>query len=158
MQAEASMRWIAEVVQELGLTLNTDKIHSGHIREGFDFVGYTFREGISPKSGKLVRVKMPRKQSCKSIRRNLKEKLKGECLGKTLDELIPMLNRSIRGWAQYFRSGQCYQALLELHGYVCEQLRIFMRRRHSTKRSRGYNRWSNTFFCRKGLVYAPNLR
>ncbi len=156
--AEASMRWIEEVVQDLGLELNADKTHMGHIREGFDFVGFTFREGVSPKSGKLVRVRIPRKQSCKAIRRNLKEKLKGECLGKTLEELIPMLNRSIRGWAQYFRSGQCYLSLLELHCYVCEQLRIFMRRRHSTKRTRGYNRWSNTFFCRKGLVYAPNLR
>ena len=146
-QAEASMRWITEVVHELGLELNSDKTHMGHIRDRFDFVGYTFREGISPKSGNLVRVKMPRKQSIKSIRYNLKEKLKATCLGATLDEVIPILNRSIRGWANYFRSGQCYKALAELHCYVCEQLRIFMRRRHSTKRTRGYNRWSNSFFC-----------
>jgi group II intron reverse transcriptase/maturase len=157
-QAEASMRWIEEVVHELGLELNTDKTHMGHIREGFDFVGFTFREGPSPKTGKMVRSRMPRKQSRKNIRHNLKETLKGECLGRSLEEIIPTLNRSIRGWAQYFRGSQCYQALLDLHGYVCEQLRIFMRRRHKTKRTRGYNRWSNTFFCRKGLVYAPSLR
>jgi len=156
-QAKAAMRRLTEIVQSLGLRLNESKTHVGHIQEGFDFVGFTFREGKSPKSGKLVRVRVPRKQSVKAIRHRIKERLKMVGLGTPLVDVIRMVNRSLKGWVNYFKRGQCMHVLIGLQSYVCEQLRIFLRRRHGCKRSRGYRRWTNGFLYRKGLVYAPRL-
>lgn len=156
-QAEKALVRVREIVTGLGLEVNEEKTKIRHIAEGFDFLGFTFREGISPKSGRLVRVKVPRKKSIQSIGQKVKATLQKTCLGKPVREAIARINPKLRGWANYFKIGNSYVAALKVQHRVCEELRIFVRRRHSRKDRRGYRHWPDSFFYREGLLYVPNL-
>jgi RNA-directed DNA polymerase len=155
-EAERALRKVASILEELGLKLNEQKTKVTHVRDGFDFLGFTFREGYSAIRKRLVRVKYPRAKSMKAIRMRIKEAVKKYPLGIPLEEVVKDVNRKLRGWANYFRIGNSYIASRALTGYTCEQLRIFWRRRKQRKHKRG-TKWPDSFFYDKGLCYVPSL-
>jgi group II intron reverse transcriptase/maturase len=142
---------------ELGLTLNKEKTKLRHVKEGFDFLGFTFKQGYSQRLKKKVVVKYPRAKSFKKVCRKVKDLLKSIPLGNNLGEVIKEVNPVIRGWANYFKVGNSYEAGLKLANYACNQLRIFWRRRKQRKRTIGYVKWTDSFFYEKGLLYVPKL-
>jgi RNA-directed DNA polymerase len=97
-----------------GLTFSEEKTRIVHLTEGFDFLGWNVRlyEVADTKSGYKLLIK-PSKKSVQTIR----EKLKGIWMkhrGKPIDEVIPILNPVIRGWANYHRgmvSSKVFQTL-----------------------------------------------
>lgn len=156
-QAQRSLEKIRAIVTEMGLTVNEEKTRIGHVRDGFDFLGFTYREAYSPQRKRLVRVKYPRPKSLKAIRQRIKDAIKKVRLGAEFGEVIDCVNRRLRGWANYFRIGNSYVAALGLSASVCEQLRIWWRRRKQSKRVRGRHAWADGFFYNQGLVYLPTL-
>lgn len=156
-QAEWVLRTLRKQLETLRLTLNEEKTKIRHERETFDFVGFTFREAYSKRQGRMVRVKYPRAKSMRKIRDNIKNAVKEAELGEPLSEVIETVNRKIRGWVNYFRTGNSYKASLEVSHFVCEQLRIFLRRRKARKDTRCNRKWPDGFFYERGLQYAPAL-
>lgn len=156
-QARRTLAKIRTNLSVLGLTVNEQKTRIGHVREGFDFLGFTYREAYSPRQGRLVRVKYPRTKSVRAIQQRIKATIQAVGLGEEFREVITAVNRKLRGWANYFRIGNSSAAALELNAYVCEQLRLWWRRRKQDKQSRGGRAWANAFFYRQGLVYLPAL-
>lgn len=156
-QAQASLEKIKHNLSELGLAVNEVKTRIGHVSEGFDFLGFTYREAYSRRQKRKVRVKYPRTKSLKAIRARIKETIRRVPLGEEFGEVIASVNRQLRGWANYFRIGNSSVAALELSAYVGEQLRIWWRRRKQRKRVRGLGAWGNGFFYRHGLVSLPAL-
>jgi group II intron reverse transcriptase/maturase len=155
-KAERTLRKAAAILGELGLKLNEQKTKVSHVRDGFDFLGFTFREGYSAVKKRLARVKYPRAKSMKAIRLRIKETVKKYPLGIPLEEVIKDVNRKLRGWANYFKIGNSYIASRALTEYTCAQLRIFWRRRKQRKHTRG-RKWPDSFFYDKGLCYVPSL-
>ena len=156
-QAEFVLGKLREQFSSLGLTLNDEKTKIAHVRDGFDFLGYTIKEAYSYKSNRMVRIKFPRPKSEKNMRFKIKEALKSEKLGTDLRLVIAMLNRKLSGWANYFKIGNSYKQALRLADYVCEQLRLYWRRCKHRKDIRGGVKWKNSYFYEKGLYYVPNL-
>lgn len=156
-QAQASLEKIKLILSELGLTVNEAKTRISHVSEGFDFLGFTYREAYSRRQNRKVRVKYPRAKSLKAIRARVKDAIRRVPLGEGFSTVIVSVNRKLRGWANYFRIGNSYVAALGLSAYVCEQLRIWWRRRKQRKRVRGLGAWADGFFYRHGLVYLPVL-
>lgn len=156
-QAERALKLARHMLGQMHLTLNREKTTLVHIREGFDFLGFTYKEAYSRKRGQYVRIKFPRAKSMKKARAGIKERVKNIPLGEPLKEAIGALNRKLRGWANYFRIGNSYEAARELASYACQQLRLFLRRRRARKDIVGYRRWPNGFFYEKGLEYVPHL-
>ena len=142
---------------ELGVEMNKEKTKLRHVKEGFDFLGFTFKQGYSKSLKRMAIVKFPRAKSLKKIRQKMKDLLKKTPRGTNLGEVISKVNSRIRGWANYFKIGNSYKAALDLTSYTCDQLRIFWRRRKHKKRMRGYAKWPNSFFYGKGLLYGPKL-
>ncbi|MFP4029764.1 MAG: group II intron maturase-specific domain-containing protein [Candidatus Brocadiia bacterium] len=106
---------------------------------------------------KMVRIKFPRAKSMKKARAGIKERVKNIPLGEPLKEAIGALNRKLRGWANYFRIGNSYEAARELTAFACQQLRLYLRRRRARKDIVGYRRWPNGFLHEEGLEYVPHL-
>lgn len=160
-KSEAQAKWVLgrlrEQLKALKLTLNEEKTKIRHVRETFDFVGFTYREAFSAKLGRLVRIKYPRAKSMQKIRDNIKSTVKETPLGAGLTEVITKVNRKISGWVNYFRIGNSYKASLEVSEFACQQLRIFWRRHKGRKETQCYRRWPNSYFYEKGLHYAPKL-
>jgi group II intron reverse transcriptase/maturase len=156
-QAEWVMEKLRSQLEEMKLTLNEDKTEIKHVGEGFEFVGFKYRETYSTRQKRLVRTKYPRAKSMKKIRSSIKETLKSLPLGMTLREVIGRINPKLRGWANYFKIGNSYGAGWKLHRYVCDQLRLFWRRRKQLKRINGCRKWKNAYYNENGLLYIPEL-
>lgn len=160
-KSEAQARWVLETLrgqmEALKLTLNEEKTKIRHVRETFDFVGFTYRETRSGKLGRLVRIKYPRAKSMQKIRDKIKSAVKEIPTGKELSEAISVVNRKLRGWAEYFKIGNSYKAALEITEFACEQLRIFWRRHKNRKNTQCSRIWQNRFFYERGLLYVPYL-
>jgi RNA-directed DNA polymerase len=156
-QAEWVLTGLKEQLSDLGLTLNQEKTKICHVKYGFNFLGFTYKEAMSKSKKRPVIVKFPRNKGLRSIFTRIKNSLKSVELGTLLKETIEIVNRKLRGWAQYYRIGNSYKAGEKLGNYACRQLRIYWRRCKHRKDVQGSRKWKNSFFYEKGMYYVPDL-
>ena len=141
--AEALARlqqWTAEV----GLSLHPEKtrIVSVDEGEGFDFLGYHFTGDK----------REPRRKSLNKIKDTIRSKT-GRSNGQSLKEIISDVNRSLKGWFEYFKHSH-YYTFTSLDGWTRMRLRSILRKRYGGKGcGQGWDhlRWPNAFFIEQGL-------
>lgn len=138
-EAEAALALVAEVFTGLGLQLHPDKTRMMDLREGrngFDFLGCHFRARVS---GRLLergirRYYLHRWPSAKSMMRvrSRIRALTGRNRNgvKDIRVLIRELNPILRGWGNYFRTGNAANKFEQLDDYVQIRLRRFLRKRY----------------------------
>jgi RNA-directed DNA polymerase len=126
---------------KLGLTLNETKTSLKNARqERFDFLGYSFGPHRYKANGKWYLSASPSK---KSVQR-LKTKVGGLLVPGNNDpwvEVRDTLNRSLRGWSNYFSYGTRRSVSRGVDRYVYERVRDFLARRHKVA-GRGAHRFS----------------
>ncbi len=158
--AERAYSRLQEVLSELSLTLNASKTRITAARDGFDFLGFSFRRGFYTRRGcrREIIIKVPRAKAEKAMRAKIKKQIKSIKLGDALDSTVPLLNRRLRGWVGYFRISNVRPALKGLVRYACEQLRLHLRRRFHRKRSQYSRRWPDGLFHQHyGLLTVSEL-
>lgn len=96
--AEEAKDILRDFLQARGLELSEEKTVITHIDDGFDMLGWTFRKF----KGKLI-VK-PSKKALKALKASLSETILGRGKAWKQEVLIGVLNRLIRGWANYHQS------------------------------------------------------
>ena len=151
---EEARRALAEVTrwcEQVGLTIHPSKtrIVCVSVTEGFDFLGYHFRQHRDdPK-----RVKMwPRNKSVAGLRDKLRP-LTRRVNGHSMQEILRRVNRVLRGFFNYFCKS-VRTPLREIDEWVRSRIRaILRRRRHLRGVSRGQDhvRWTNAYLENLGL-------
>jgi len=142
-EAEAALTEVRRWVEASGLTLHPEKTHIVDSRErSFSFLGYSFR-------GKL---RFPRAKSQRKFRDRIRELIPRKS-GESLEVMIQRINRSTRGWFNYFR--HCHWSIYrEYDGMIRRRLRRLLLKRHRRNRKRlsRNQRWSNAYFTEHGFM------
>ena len=157
-QAEARVRVI---LTRLGLELHPEKtrrvvLYDG--KEGFDFLGCHLHKRMSGKLWEQRRTRLyflqrwPSRRSMQRIRQRVKELTpRGRCHADSR-EVIADLNPILRGWGNYFRTGNAARSFNQVDEYVWRRMRALrVKRKGRNLRAGEVDRWSREYFWNLGL-------
>lgn len=128
------LKQVRKMMARLGLQLHPDKTRITRAEDGFDFLGVHFRlRPITRPDAKVTQscAVWPSDRSIKRVKQRVREII-GRRYSLSLEDLIEELNPSLRGWANFHLSVQPNRSRMrKLNGFVCERLRIFLRRKYN---------------------------
>jgi len=142
-EAAAALAEVQRWTTQVGLALHPTKTRLVEARtDGFDFLGYRFAGGRRRPRAKSL-------QKYKDAVRTLTKRTSGHSLPK----IIADLNRTARGWFEYFKHSH-RSTFRPLDGWTRRRLRSILRKRHGGKgisRGNDHLRWPNAYFAKHGL-------
>ena len=143
-EANCALEKVKRWTEQAGLTLHPEKTHivDAAQRGGFDFLGYHFERGY----------RWPSEKSRGKLKDTMRSRTK-RCNGQSLETIIRNVNRTTRGWFEYFKHSHRY-TFPTLDGWIRMRLRSILRRRAGRRgrgRGRDHQRWPNVFFAKHGL-------
>jgi RNA-directed DNA polymerase len=157
--ASAAQRLAADVLASLGLGLHPDKTKIVDLREGregFDFLGCHFHARVS---GRLLErgvrryylQRWPSQRAMGRVRARVKALTWRGRVGHDLRDVIAGLNPILRGWGNYFRTGNAAIKFNQIDRYVVYRLRRLMVKRYGRNLHAGHPVWDREFFEALGL-------
>ncbi len=152
---------IEHVLGKLGLKLHPQKTRRVELmggREGFDFLGCHLHKRMS---GRLWQQKglrryylqrWPGRKAMNRVRERVRELTpRGRC-HQDVRSVIAELNPVLRGWGQYFRTGNAADHFIDVDDYVVKRLRsLRIKRAGRTLRAGQTQRWDRDYFESFGL-------
>ena len=155
--AAEALAWTTAVMTRLGLTLNEAKTSLRDARqERFTFLGYSFGPHWYKANGQWYLGTSPSKKSVQRLKTTV-----GNLLvpgnNAPWQEVRDTLNRSLRGWSNYFCYGTRRSAFRSVDRYTYERVRDFLARRHKVA-GRGTRRFSyDAVYGELGLLRLERL-
>jgi len=157
-QAESRVR---EILARLGLELHPEKTRRVVLfdgKEGFDFLGCHLHKRLSgpiwEKTGRRLYFlhRWPSQRSMQRIRQRIRKLTpRGRCHAD-LRDVIAQLNPVLRGWGNYFRTGNAAKRFNQLDSYVWQRLRdLRIQRKGRNLRAGEVRRWTSESFHNLGL-------
>jgi len=157
---EAEQR-VQRILGRLGLELHPEKTRRVDLswgQHGFDFLGCELRKVMSGKIWEEQRKRVyflhrrPSRRSMQRIRDKIRGKAhRGRCHAD-LRDVIGDLNPILRGWGNYFRTGNAARSFNQIDTFVWQRLRgLRIKRKGRQLRAGEAQRWTRNFFHALGL-------
>lgn len=137
---------ISSFLNERGLNLELDKTNVYSIEEGFDFLGFNFRE--YPDKNRVKGTKKgiflikPSSTKIKTFIRELIAIVKKHKNSKSFYNLVLKLNQKLRGWAEHYCKVTSQKAFSAINYHLWKALWSMIRKKHKSRsKSWLYNKY-----------------
>jgi hypothetical protein len=161
-QAQAALDAIRQILASLGLELHPDKTKVVDLREGregLDFPGCHFHARMSGKLWEQKRIvryylhRWPSQRAMKRLREKVRARTGRNRTGvKDIREVIADLNPLLRGWGNYFRTGNAAVKFRQADRYVAWRLRrLLIKKRGRNLRAGQADQWTEEWMHGLGL-------
>lgn len=154
-------RRVKKILAELKLELHPEKTRRVELswgKEGFDFLGCYLRKRFSGPEWAKRRKRVyflqrcPSSRSMKRVRQRVKELTPKSRCHEDPRDVIAALNPVLRGWGQYFRTGNAADKFDEVDRYVSWRLkRMRIKRKGRHLKPGEARRWTPNYFVGLGL-------
>jgi RNA-directed DNA polymerase len=158
---EEAERRVRIVLERLRLELHPEKTRKVELswgKQGFDFLGCHLRKRLSgpiwEKDRKRVYFlqRCPSQRSMKRVRQRVKQLTPKRACHRDLRDVIKELNPVLRGWGNYFRTGNAAIKFNEVDRYTMWRLtRMLIRRKGRHLKAGELERWTAAYFVGFGL-------
>jgi RNA-directed DNA polymerase len=155
--AKGALRKMREILARLRLELHPDKTRLVDMRYGrgsFDFLGCTFRKrrSIQRRPDRHFMQRWPSPRAMKRIRQRVHELTCARHSGaKDVKQIIASLNPVLRGWGNYFRTGNADAKFNQVDDYVHERVVQWLWRRGGQRRRLWPSKWPHERLYEMGL-------
>jgi hypothetical protein len=156
-QAREALRRVGLILQHLGLEAHPEKTRLVALeggQGGFEFLGCRLQKYRSVRyPGRMYLQRWPSPRSMKRLRSRIRELTDARRSGvKDVRVIIARLNPVLRGWGNYFRTGNATLKFNQIDHYVWQRLGLFMARRRGLQdRHVAVSRWPFDWFRGLGL-------
>ena len=160
-QARMARQAVEDILASLGLRLHPDKTKIVDLREGregLDFLGCHFRARfpgrVWEKYGQVRYYlhRWPSQAAMKKLRSRVHERTDRRRSGTDIREVIVDINPILRGWGNYFRTGNAARKFIQAGGYVTWRLkRLMISKRGRNLRAGQAQTWTEEWFNGHGL-------
>ena len=160
-QAGHALVAVGEILASLGLRLHPDKtkvVDLRNGREGLDFLGCHFRARMSGRLWEQKRIvryylhRWPSQTAMARLRGKVRDRTGRNRVGTDIRDVIAALNPILRGWGNYFRTGNAADKFRQIDDYVVQRLlRLLMKKRGRNLRPRQVAQWTEEWFNGHGL-------
>ena len=158
---EEAERRVRIILDRLKLELHSEKTRRAELswgKDGFDFLGCHLRKRLSGpiwvKDHRRVYFlqRWPSARSMKRVRERVRSLTPRSACHRDLREVIAQLNPVLRGWGNYFRSGNAMEKFNQVDTYACRRLRnLRVERKGRHLRAGEAARWTRDYFHGLGL-------
>jgi RNA-directed DNA polymerase len=161
-QARAALEATREILASLGLELHPDKTRVVDLRqgrEGLDFLGCHFHARMSGRLWEQKRIvryylhRWPSQRAMKRIRDKIRDRTGRNRVGvKDIRDVIADLNPLLRGWGNYFRTGNAAIKFRQVDRYAARRLkRLLIKKRGRNLRAGQADQWTEEWLHGLGL-------
>jgi RNA-directed DNA polymerase len=155
---EEPLKVVRHVLGRLGLSLNEAKTHIVDATQAsFNFLGFAIQMSQGASTGKPYPNVRPANKSLTKIKARLTELTGRKLTAIPLGDIVGSMNRSLRGWANYFHYRNSSLAMSKVRNHAEDRLRIHLMKRHKVKdRGSGLRRFPTAdLYRRHGLYQVP---
>ena len=159
--AEAALTLAGDILAGLGLQLHPGKTKIVDLREGregFDFLGCHFHARMSGRLWEQKRIvryylhRWPSQKAMKRLREKVHDRTDRRYAGTDIRAVIAALNPILRGWGNYFRTGNAHTKFRHIDRYVVDRLRRLMILKRGRNLRAGQTQvWTEDWFNGHGL-------
>jgi RNA-directed DNA polymerase len=160
-RAEHALVAVGEILASLGLRLHPDKTKVVDLREGrdgLDFLGCHFRARMSGRLWEQKRTiryylhRRPSQTAMARVRVKVRDRTGRNRVGIDIRDVIAELNPILRGWGNYFRTGNAAIKFIQIDRYVVWRLhRLLIKKRGRNLRAGQADQWTEEWFNGHGL-------
>jgi len=159
---EEAERVVDQILAELGLELHPDKTRRAELtegKEGFDFLGCHLHKRMSGRlweqygRRRYYLQRWPSRKAMTKVKARVKELVGSHRNGvRDVRVLIRDLNSLLRGWGNYFCTGNAAKKFNQLDSHVwCRLRRFLVKRQGRNLRAGEAAKWTRHFFWSLGL-------
>jgi len=124
-------------LQRLDLLINEEKSQITTAEKGFNFLGYAFKRGYSPRYQKPVTHMYPTSESIKRVIKKITQLTYRSRLHEPVNTIVTDINASLLGWTEYYRHTASARRFRKVQAHANRRLRKFIMKKKGSRKN-GY--------------------